>query len=400
MRFVTILLHLTAVVITQLVLPKASQCDAGSVLTKLFNVHQNINQVSMATIEDMPPEVLAEVLKQLDPTTLRAIQRTSHQFNSTITMLLSPEYKMIEAQYLQDPTILVKDTAQDWKYQNKMDSSAARAQLGPYFWRHLQFRWNHGLLPRSGGLSSSQKHITADMVVDSLRDDVIIFCKIYLQKAHPIVPTNNDFNPTPPLWISYPDIFTVLSVPHGPDYGEAYQRLQQSVDINSQQSVAQIRNGILGAFNADYVVEIPALVEKYLEVVSRVDLLPSLSAHQEDPIYDILTSKVVLNDFSRAWYVFNDIIAFQVIPTLIMAYVAKGYFDDVLAFIDRMRNNPYLARFGQYIQVDTGLNYYECAAYTALYMHSKKVAVDFVNQLQSKELKFIDFTNVLFPVTV
>ncbi|KAJ1959670.1 hypothetical protein H4R35_007619, partial [Dimargaris xerosporica] len=61
-----------------------------------------------------------------------------------------------------------------------------------------------------------------------------------------------------------------------------------------------------------------------------------------------------------------------------------GYFDDVLAFIDRMSNNPYLAWFGQHIQVDTGLNYYECAAYTALYMHSKKVAIDFVNQLQSK----------------
>ncbi|KAJ1980648.1 hypothetical protein H4R34_002369 [Dimargaris verticillata] len=113
-------------------------------------------------------------------------------------------------------------------------------------------------------------------------------------------------------------------------------------------------------------MQIPDLVEKYLEIINRGNLISPLEARGQDPAYDILVKNVVFKDYSRARYVFKNIMAAQIIPTLIMAYVAEGYYGEVLVFIDRMLNNSDLFNFWQNLPYYTGLDYYERAAYMAL----------------------------------
>ncbi|KAJ1963964.1 hypothetical protein H4R35_007191 [Dimargaris xerosporica] len=64
-------------------------------------------------------------------------------------------------------------------------------------------------------------------------------------------------------------------------------------------------------------------------------------------------------DLVRARYIFNDIVAFQVIPELITAYAAKGYYEQVVTFIEKMRVNPYMVTFWESIPPNNGLDYYE-----------------------------------------
>ncbi|KAJ1979559.1 hypothetical protein H4R34_002770, partial [Dimargaris verticillata] len=130
-----------------------------------------------------------------------------------------------------------------------------------------------------------------------------------------------------------------------------------------------------------YVADIPALVEKYLEIINNDDLCLSLQARQHDPVYATLVKHITRNDPERTRYFFNDIVGFQVIPELIAAHVAMGYYNQALMFINKMLNSPYLVRFQQSIEANTSLNYYELAVYMALQREMNQNAKDFVKQV-------------------
>ncbi|KAJ1972150.1 hypothetical protein H4R34_005503, partial [Dimargaris verticillata] len=149
------------------------------------------------------------------------------------------------------------------------------------------------------------------------------------------------------------------------DYTKLYSRFKCSFQVNSP-SIFKVFSGHLGAFNKGYVLDIPYLVEKYLEIINQVDLLPFLTARQNEPVYDILVRNIAGNDPDRTRYFFNNVLAFHVIPELIATYVAKGYYKQALAFIQRMLKNRYISDFWELIKVDTGLDYYERAVYVAL----------------------------------
>ncbi|KAJ1973495.1 hypothetical protein H4R34_005055, partial [Dimargaris verticillata] len=92
----------------------------------------------------------------------------------------------------------------------------------------------------------------------------------------------------------------------------------------------------------------------------------SLQACHDEPINKFLFDKMTHDVPARAQYFFNDAVAFQVIPELIAAHIAKGYYDEVLTFIDRMLENTQLRNFWTLVPADTGLDYYELAVYVAL----------------------------------
>ncbi|KAJ1971881.1 hypothetical protein H4R34_005597, partial [Dimargaris verticillata] len=131
-------------------------------------------------------------------------------------------------------------------------------------------------------------------------------------------------------------------------------------------------------------MDMPALVERYLEIINDVDFHPFLVERQNEPLYGILAKDIVHNDPDRTRYFFNDIVAFHVVPELITAYVAKGYYDQALAFVDKLLENPHLSDFWKSIKVDTGLNYYERAVYTALFLDHGEKAFVFLEQMQLK----------------
>ncbi|KAJ1971420.1 hypothetical protein H4R34_005751, partial [Dimargaris verticillata] len=130
--------------------------------------------------------------------------------------------------------------------------------------------------------------------------------------------------------------------------------------------IIKVEAGYLGAFNNGYVMEIPALVEKYLEIINHDDVFSALEACQGEQLYDIILSDIVHNDPDRARYFFNNIVAYYVIPELIAAHVVKGYYNWVLTFIEKMRTNPYLLKFWNVHNGGTGTSYYELAVYAAL----------------------------------
>ncbi|KAJ1971014.1 hypothetical protein H4R34_005877, partial [Dimargaris verticillata] len=123
------------------------------------------------------------------------------------------------------------------------------------------------------------------------------------------------------------------------------------------------------------------LVEKYLEVINQTDLCPLLAARQEEPLYHVLANSIVVNDPNRAQHFFNDIVAFQVIPEIIAVHVAKGYYAEVLVFIDRMMKSPHLSDFWEAIPVNARLDYYEQAVFVALQREIDPKAKDFVMQV-------------------
>ncbi|KAJ1968618.1 hypothetical protein H4R35_006377 [Dimargaris xerosporica] len=296
--------------------------------------------------------------------------------------MLGLDRKAMETQYLQDPTISNK-AKQEFHALRQADPTAEPQKFNKYLWRQLQFRWDCKLLPIVWGLSPSQK---ANMVIDNLPHDVINLGELYLQQAQVLAPHTIAGNPTPLDLTLYPDIFKGLPVASRPDYEDVANRFQQFIGPKAHQVFSDIEHGFLGAFNAGYVMEIPNLVKKYVEIINQVDLLPFIQQRHAEPIYGILAKDIAHNDPDRIRYFFNDIMAFHVIPKLIMAHVAKGYYNQVLAFINEMLESKYLKKFFDSIKVDTSLNYYERAAYMALRQPMDKNTTKFLKQSQKRAM--------------
>ncbi|KAJ1970795.1 hypothetical protein H4R35_005651 [Dimargaris xerosporica] len=286
----------------------------------------------------------------------------------------------MKKQYLQDPTVPKADEQQHSELQQP-DPSAADAQFNKYFWRHLQFRWDCGLLPRSSGLGSSQQYITTDVVIDNFQDNLFNLCRLYLQSAPLVMLGPDDAVQIPLGYIAYPDLSRVLSVPYRTDYGDISSQLNKFFSFDRFQPYNAIENGAFGAFNHGYVMEIPDLMERYLEVINEDDLYLPLQALQENAVYDIFIKVIALEDPARVQYFFNDIMAYQVIPNFVMAHVGKGYYDQALAFINRMRTNTYLSKLFNRIPADGHPNYYEQAVYMALGYTMNENATKFVMRL-------------------
>ncbi|KAJ1966884.1 hypothetical protein H4R34_006456, partial [Dimargaris verticillata] len=179
-----------------------------------------------------------------------------------------------------------------------------------------------------------------------------------------MAPNNIHANQIPPALISNPDVFYGLPVVPRSDYGDAFKQLLASTRQSIYRAYTDISQGPLGAFNAGYVMETPSLVEEYLDVINHGDLRLSLEARPNELLYNILVNVIELNNPNRARYFFMDIMVFQVIPKLIMAYVSKGYYKQALAFIGKMLSNSHFSDFWKLIKADTDLNYYERAAFT------------------------------------
>ncbi|KAJ1972391.1 hypothetical protein H4R34_005425, partial [Dimargaris verticillata] len=113
-------------------------------------------------------------------------------------------------------------------------------------------------------------------------------------------------------------------------------------------------------------MDIPALVKKYIAVINHANFVALLQECHDELINKLLINKISHDDPTRAQYFFNDVVAFQVIPELIVAHVVKGYYDEVLVFINEMLENPHLQRFWTRVPADTSLDYYELAVYMAL----------------------------------
>ncbi|KAJ1973689.1 hypothetical protein H4R34_004989, partial [Dimargaris verticillata] len=365
----------------QSILPGPSGLDTMNGMEKL-GIPETLDQPQLAMETRLPPEMLPEIFKHLGPVDLLPTLASNRQFYATVVMMLKSEAKVIGAQYLEDPTVS-EANKQRYRIFKSTNPLATRKHYNWYFWHHLQFRWDHGLLPSTAALGSSQKHITAGVVLDNLRDDIITLCKLYLQHAPTAIPGDDGAVATPPASIPYPDLFTALPVEPRSDYLEQLKALSSRFSYNRFQPFENVGDGILGAFNRKYVMEVPALVEGYLTVINQNDLIPLLEKYEAGSAYRILAQGVALNDPVRARYFLNDIMAFQVIPKLIMAYVSKCYYKEALAFIDLMQSNPYLSKFWNRNGDSTGLNYYERAAFMVLRYKLDENAKGFVHQLQA-----------------
>ncbi|KAJ1973169.1 hypothetical protein H4R34_005170, partial [Dimargaris verticillata] len=375
-------LFLATVTMAQSTLPGPSGLGAVKDGMGKLGIHEKPDQPQLAMETRLPPEMLPEIFKHLGPVDLLPTLASNRQFYATVVMMLKSEAKVIDAQYLEDPTVS-EANKQQYRSFELTNPLATRKHYNWYFWHHLQFRWDHGLLPSTAVLSSSQKHLTAGVVLGNLRDDIITLCKLYLQHAPTVIPGNDGAVATPLALIPYPDLFTVLPVEPRPDYLEQLKALSSRFSYNRFQPFENVGDGILGAFNRKYVMEVPALVERYLNVINQNDLIPLLEKYEAGSAYRILTQDVALNDPVRARYFLNDIMAFQVIPKLIMAYVSKRYYKEALAFIDLMQSNPYLSEFWNRNGGSTGLNYYERAAFMVLRYKLDENAEEFVHQLQA-----------------
>ncbi|KAJ1970619.1 hypothetical protein H4R34_006003, partial [Dimargaris verticillata] len=317
---------------------------------------------SLATIEDLPPEILMEVLKHLNVSNLRDIQFTSHKVHKAIVLLLEPDRKVIATHYLQDPTIL-PTMKKNYRHLRTTDPVAAKAQISKYFNDHLQFRKDYDLLLFQRNSNLSQ---TLMMMLHSLRDDMFILCELYLQRARSMTPSDTEAKLPTLASLQYPDFYTNGPVTQTHDYPKILNELKESVNFNRFRSFADIHQGIWGDFNDGYMTEMPDLVERYLEIINNVDLLPVLTERQGKLVDKIWVENIALNNADRSRHFFNDIMAFQLIPKLIGAYIAKGYYDLAIVFIKTMMKNRYLTKFWQSIPADTGLNYPERAVYLAL----------------------------------
>ncbi|KAJ1973481.1 hypothetical protein H4R35_004099 [Dimargaris xerosporica] len=238
---------------------------------------------------------------------LKPLRTISRKFYHAVAAALEPEKTVIEAHYLQEPAIPNKVKAEYRSLQQAVPPQVT-AHFTRYFWDHLQFRQDYGILLPHWKVDISQILATT---IDNLRDDMYILCE----------------------------------------------------------------------FNDGYMMEIPDLVEGHLKIINTIDLLPTLEKHQNKLIYKIWIENIALKDPARSQHFFNDIIAFQIIPNLIGAYIAKGYYNQVLAFIRTMVTNDYLKRFWRSISSNNGLNYYERAAYWALGTGHEK-AIEFVGQMK------------------
>ncbi|KAJ1974033.1 hypothetical protein H4R35_003810 [Dimargaris xerosporica] len=377
MRYGITLLLLVTVAMGQTTPPGTPGSEAIEGVSKLPDGHVDPNQSLPTFKEHIPREILTEILKKIEPNYLRGILTTSPQFYNIIVQMLGLDRKTMETKYLRDPTISNK-AKQEFHALRQADPTAEPQKFNKYLWRQLQFRWNRKLLPIVWGLSPSQK---ADMVIDNLPHDVINLGELYLQQAQVLAPHTIAGNPTPLDSTLYPDIFKGLPVAPRPDYGDVAKTFQQSFGYKVDKMFFDIGHGFLGAFNAGYVMEIPNLVKKYVEIINQVDLLPFIQQRHAEPIYGILAKDIAHNDPDRIRYFFNDIMAFHVIPKLIMAHVAKGYYDQALIFINEILESEYLKEFFGSIKVDTGLNYYERAAYMALRQPMNEDTTNFVKRV-------------------
>ncbi|KAJ1975792.1 hypothetical protein H4R35_002992 [Dimargaris xerosporica] len=290
--------------------------------------------------------------------------------------------KAIEKQYLEDPTGPYADEQQ---YQKHLETNNAEAKnwFNHYLWRHVKFHHDHDLLLESTRLDSSRVYITGDVVVASLCYHIHIFSDLYYKYAASEKSRSSETKQIPYDGVPYPDIFTGLPVLPDYDYDRSKSILRHyKAKGYKELSISDVIEGPLGAFNQDYVMEVPGLVERYLEVINNADFY-QLKSTSYPLSRDALLYEIGHFNNKRVQYALNNIMAFQVIPELITAYVAKGYYDQVVMFIEKMGVSLYMDTFWKSIP-DYRLDYYECAAYVALAQTMNDNATKFVRRLKNE----------------
>ncbi|KAJ1960888.1 hypothetical protein H4R35_007506, partial [Dimargaris xerosporica] len=130
--------------------------------------------------------------------------------------------------------------------------------------------------------------------------------------------------------------------------------------------IEEVAHEYLGAAKEKHVEEAVGLVNKYLKLINNYDLLPILEKAQNDPVSMYWAKVIGRNDPYQVRYFLYDIMAFQVIPRIAIRYTMQKELDLAIQFIDAMMNDNNLTLFLKSIPNDTGVNYYEQAAYMAL----------------------------------
>ncbi|KAJ1970813.1 hypothetical protein H4R35_005638, partial [Dimargaris xerosporica] len=377
MRYGIALMALVAAAWTQPMQTDVQRTFTAHATPGQFEDEQKSELLSPSSIKTMPLELLVNSLRRLNPMTLKPLKTINRKFYHAVAAALEPEKTVIEAHYLQEPAIPNKVKA-EYRCLQQAVPPQVTAHFTRYFWDHLQFRQDYGILLPHWKVDISQILATT---IDNLRDDMYILCEQYFSKEHLMTPSPMDAKPSTPTSLSYSGFFTKPPIVPVQDYSQILDQLKESVKFMGFQSFTAVRKGILGEFNDGYMMEIPDLVEGHLKIINTIDLLPTLEKHQNKLIYKIWIENIALKNPARSQHFFNDIMAFQIIPNLIGAYVAKGYYNQVLAFIRTMVTNDYLKRFWRSISSNNGLNYYERAAYWALGTGHEK-AMEFVGQMK------------------
>ncbi|KAJ1969335.1 hypothetical protein H4R34_006174, partial [Dimargaris verticillata] len=262
----------------------------------------------------------------------------------------------IEAQYLTDPTVSDADKKQ-YRELLQSDSPAAQAMFKKYFQRRQQFRRDHGLPLIPSEVDPPQQHIAADVVLDMLKDGVDKLSTLYRNRANLLLIAKSVTDLAPLGSSPYPEFFAGL--PRVSDTERQILTLWFERSIHYQfPGISEVNTGYLGAVNNGYVMDIPALVEKFLKVINQPDFFLIIKKSRDKVLYGQFANHIARNNPDRARYLFHDIVAFQVIPELIAAHVAKGYHDQVLVFIKSMLKNHYLLEFWERTPIDTSLNFY------------------------------------------
>ncbi|KAJ1978500.1 hypothetical protein H4R35_001878, partial [Dimargaris xerosporica] len=166
----------------------------------------------------------------------------------------------------------------------------------------------------------------------------------------------------------YPDVLMVLPVT-ADNYDEGQRNqlngyMKQFVEYNS----IAVDHGYFKFVNEKRADKTVDLMKKYVENIHKVNLLPFLTENLGNLEYKFWTEVIALNDPFRARYYFFDIVAYQVIPKIVLRYVTKGELEQAIAFIEAMVNNAHLSAFFESIPETTRVNYFEQVTYAALYV--------------------------------
>ncbi|KAJ1970702.1 hypothetical protein H4R35_005710 [Dimargaris xerosporica] len=284
---------------------------------------------------------------------LPTIRFTSKQFNSGVNLASQRIHKDFKEQHLEDPTVPKSDKQ---GYQKHPDSDAVRIQFDKYLRRRLKFCWDYNLPIMSEDPKFPQAEMMA-IIMDDLRLEIYRFWSKHVHGANRAVLSVG--HPELRDEIEFPDLIKDLPVEEKMDYEITYIAFRVSPYSKSQVPFSDVTDGLLGMFNADYVMDIPDLVKKYLEIINTVNLLSIIRVREKQLFESSLYQGIVRQGEDRAKCAFNDIMIHQVIPKLVGAYVAKGYYSQVLTFIDLLMNNTHVKAFWDRITDENRLNYYE-----------------------------------------
>ncbi|KAJ1962613.1 hypothetical protein H4R35_007334, partial [Dimargaris xerosporica] len=162
----------------------------------------------------------------------------------------------------------------------------------------------------------------------------------------------------------YSDLFVLLPLPEGTSEEELRHRLASEGDQIVPQDITKVTHGYLGIVRQRTFAGTVDLVTECLQYFNNYDLLPFFQENQSEPEYEYWAKVIIPNDSYMARYYFNDLMAFQVIPKIVVRYIARGQSELAIWFIDLIVDNYYLNEFFKSTYYATDINYYELAAYS------------------------------------